>query len=358
MAPPQYNLPGTKKHPQVEPSSGFWLRCPVLCTVRLEELLGRLGPIPPFPVAKQPDELKGLLKLHANRTKPVPNLSRLLTDPIFYQPAPAGAVLRDPTTPISTGVELASLFESETPGLWHRHIVNVIFEGGPAMMLSPPRQALIWAALDVAIVSALSAAWHFKWVGGTGVGYRQRPVEFDPTFPVLFDLVRAFPDRTVPKPPNPAPSPGTPRHPSYPSGHSTYSAAASRVLGCLFDGYKDPRPQLSTINWKKEFDLLADNIGFARLYGGVHWASDHDFGQKVGNTVGDLVIEQLNKSGIEARPKGDPKVPPPDQVRADAEKFGRNCGKGQQKFCGGFAPKGIERMQMAMTMEHPAPAAD
>ena len=35
-----------------------------------------------------------------------------------------------------------------------------------------------------------------------------------------------------------------------------------------------------------------------RLWGGVHWRADHDFGRIVGETVGKLVIEQLNRSGI------------------------------------------------------------
>jgi membrane-associated phospholipid phosphatase len=356
MATPLYDLPGTKRHPQVEPSSGFWLRCPILHTVRLKELLLQLGPIPPFPAAKQPAELAALQTLHANRKKPVSGLSELLTRPIFYRPSPAGAVLRGPTRPISTGVDLATLFEAETPGLWHRHVLNVLLDprvmNGAGTVLSPPRQALIWAALDVAIVSALSAAWHFKWLGGAGVEYRQRPVEYAKdqgiAFDVLYDLVPAFPDRKVKRPPDPSPSPGTPRHPAYPSGHSTYSAAASRVLGCLFEGFKDPRPELAGINWKSEFKRLADNIGVARFYGGVHWQSDHDFGRQVGEAVGDLVIEQLNRSGIEPRPKPEVYPPKPADLDRAAKAFERNCGKGGADFCGNFAPTGTARMQVHM----------
>jgi membrane-associated phospholipid phosphatase len=366
MATPLYNLPGSKKHPQVEPSSGFWLRCEILHTVRLKDLLFELGKkVRPFPVVDQPAELDELITLHQNRTKPVPGLSRLLTAPIFYAPPPAGAVLRA-DAPISTGVDLATLFEAETPGLWHRHVLNVILdprvENGAAMMLSPPRQALIWAALDVAIVSALSAAWHFKWVGDPGVEYRQRPYEYardhNIPFDVLFDLKPEFPDRTMPRPLDPNPSPGTPRHPSYPSGHSTFSAAASRVLGCLFDGYKDPRGPLKNLDWKAEFKKLADNIGFARLYGGVHWKSDHVFGQLVGEAVGDLVIEQLNRSGI--LPQADsPILPPkPKDVREQAEEFGDHCGEAREQFCGNFAPNGPQQMQMPMKMAARKPAAD
>jgi hypothetical protein len=361
----QYALPGSKKHPQVEPSSGFWLQCEILQTVRLKDLLHKLGKkVRPYPVALQPQELAALVALHNSRLNPVPGLSRLLTDQVFYERAPAGAVLRNPKVPISTGVDLATLFEAETPGLWHRHVLNVILDpmvpDGAGPMLSPPRQALIWAALDVAIVSALSAAWHFKWVGGPGIEYRQRPVEFDPTFPVLFDLLPGFPDRDLkkPRPKDPDPSPGTPRHPAYPSGHSTYSAAASRVLGCLFEGYVDPRSPLKGLDWKKEFETLADNIGRARLYGGVHWESDHLFGRDVGEAVGDLVIDQLNRSGI--LPQADSPICPPDPGLLDkqAKEFGRHCGKGDERFCGNFAPRGEAMMQMCMKVEKPDSAAE
>ena len=70
-------------------------------------------------------------------------------------------------------------------------------------------------------------------------------------------------------------SPGTPRHPAYPSGHSTSSAAASRILeyffappgsihhgtqGILRDLQEEGNNPVSV-----ELRRLADNIGVARL---------------------------------------------------------------------------------------------
>ena len=125
------------------------------------------------------------------------------------------------------------------------------------------------------------------------------------------------------KRPEPQPSPGTPRHPAYPSGHSTYSAAASYVLGCFLPEFKE------------DFDKLADNIGEARIWGGVHWRSDHDFGQLVGRTVGELVIRQLNKSGIVVCPEPNSKVPKRDDLEAAAKQFDSNCGEADNNFCSG-----------------------
>jgi membrane-associated phospholipid phosphatase len=181
--------------------------------------------------------------------------------------------------------------------------------------------------LDTAIDSALDAVWHYKWLatGLTQVARRRRPWEADPR-PVLFDYQVRFEtdgdirrDRTLKA--RPQPTPGTPRHPAYGSGHSTYSAAASYVLACLLP------------NYQREFVKLAENIGVARIWGGVHWRTDHTFGQQIGVTVGKLVIQQLNRSGISPAPSQH--VDPPDRVRLEreAQAFERNCGRGTSNFC-------------------------
>ena len=38
---------------------------------------------------------------------------------------------------------------------------------------------------------------------------------------------------------------------------------------------------------------MADNIGMARLWAGVHWRSDHEAGAKLGQVVACLVLRQL-----------------------------------------------------------------
>src|SRR5205823_831492 len=137
----------------------------------------------------------------------------------------------------------ARAVEAETPGLFHRHALSFLIS---MRHWSPPRQALIWAGLDVTIASALQAAWYYKW-GGEGrmrTSYRERPIEYsvrnNKGLNVLFDrpdeLNPAYnlcPDARFDDPQNPNHS-GTPRHPAYPSGHSAYSAAASEFLKFFF----------------------------------------------------------------------------------------------------------------------------
>jgi PAP2 superfamily len=298
-----YDLRG----PQVEPEAGFWTinPCAVPCIVRIQDLLARTDDpanpcfFPDYPT--DPNVLSGeieeLIELASLRDDPgalanpaSTNRRRLAISPFLQlRPQPLGAVfnrLRGEDEPvILTGRELARYFESETPGLGHRHALNFLIA---KFNLSPPRQALIWAALDMAIYSALLAAWHYKWFSTrTGVRYRPRPAEYDYRVSVLFNrAVNATEsgDGMVRLTPNP--SPGTPRHPAYPSGHSTYAGAASEMLSFFFPDYT------------AEFDKLADNAGMARLWAGIHWRSDHIQGMKLGRCVAREIIATLQEGCI------------------------------------------------------------
>lgn len=242
---------------------------------------------------------------------------------------------QDSSPVMSTGSELARFFENNTPGLAHRHALNyLIHDTG----WSPPRQALVWSALDVTIYSALIAAWYYKWLSPPGVSRRQRPIEYaiangfadadendaDDQFTVLYDRA---PNTTGSGSdghrPNFPPvlgfihsSPGTPRHPAYPSGHSTYGGAASELLSFFFPDYR------------RELDFLADNTGLARLWAGIHWRTDHTNGIQLGRAVACLIIDQLRRSGITLVPARRPLTEtPPTRVDLEnqADAFAANC---------------------------------
>jgi membrane-associated phospholipid phosphatase len=237
---------------------------------------------------------------------------------------------------VRTGRQLARMFQDETPGLVHRNALNYLLY--KRFKISPPRQARIWMALNVAIYSALTAAWYYKWLhpqtrsGSTLLthSYRQRPYEYDQnkSFRVLYDdvvddygLFNKCPRTAF------CPSPGTPRHPAYPSGHSTYSAAASGVLAYFFPGET------------AQFEQLADNIGVARIWAGVHWRSDHIAGRLIGKAVADLIIKQLQRNCVPVVDT-DPEtmesnalVPSHAQVILDAVKlFPGDCNSAQDQM--------------------------
>lgn len=155
---------------------------------------------------------------------------------------------------------------------------------------------------------------------------------------------------------------GTPRHPAYPSGHSTYAGAASELLKFFFGTtpvFAGAQPSRGTGNAPppnnvgKELDNMADNIGLGRMWAGIHWRSDHEAGLELGRTVARLVLRQLMDMGIvlcppERKPikdQCDPKQtvdcdmsikpPPREQLEKEGKQFEKNCDKKkpQQEPC-------------------------
>ena len=371
---PEYNLRG----PQVEPEAAFWTICRVPCVIRIEDLTKETDDeasecfFPPYPTEASVvrDELDELIELASLRDDPdaisstEPRRERRGISPFLQlRPQPLGAVVNihrdpvlapfvagrqpephsdrivrgrelDPAYPVvATGRELARYYESETPGITHRLALNHLLA---QTNWSPPRQAWVWAALDVTIASALLAAWYYKWAAHVGVpgvaprdgvSFRPRPYEMDHRVGVLYN--REVNDagsgdngrRTLPDP-----SPGTPRHPAYPSGHSTYAGAASEILSYFFPDYTE------------EFDRLADNIGLARLWAGIHWRSDHVNGVKLGRCVARMIIrEQLEKSCI---CPVDICTPPDNCARPPGKRELEECRKQMEACCKEMPPPG------------------
>jgi membrane-associated phospholipid phosphatase len=116
-----------------------------------------------------------------------------------------------------------------------------------------PHAARALAYMAVAMYDAGIACWDAKYTY-----WAERPITADPDIKVLFP---------------------TPPHPSYPSGHSTVSAAASVSLSSTFP--------------EDEADLLAMAVEAAssRCWAGIHFPSDNDTGQTMGHTVGYMITE-------------------------------------------------------------------
>lgn len=105
---------------------------------------------------------------------------------------------------------------------------------------------------------------------------------------------------------------GCPLHPSYPSGHATAAGAAVTILKWFFDetatfgqtasnGKKLPNPLTTTANGSTpvtytgsdagqltvggELNKLASNVGFGRVFSGIHWRQDIWQGMLMGEAV-------------------------------------------------------------------------
>jgi len=390
----EYRLSG----PQVEPGASYWNFCPTPCPVSIKELVSLTDdPSSPHYFPGYPTDLTVVQSEFAELN----DLERLRFDPyrlastapcrqrcplstlLQLRPEPLGAVVNwtrgDKYPTIFNGAELARYFENETPGLAHRQALNYLIS---QTNWSPPRQALVWAALDVAISSALQAAWYYKWIGRPDTARRERPWEYAVgngcRLNVLFDRpvngggfdslddIYSWATGNIERngrrpdffPPAPPPyintSPGTPRHPAYPSGHSTYSGAASEILSFFFPDYR------------AELDRLADNIGVARLWAGVHWRSDHVAGNQLGRTVACIIIDKLRHSGIPLvpTPGGCSDVPPKlEELKEQAEKLAEICGHADpgpvpQKRCRVYDPCNLAAIQPALAAGDDAVQAD
>ncbi len=102
----------------------------------------------------------------------------------------------------------------------------------------------------------------------------------------------------------------TPPFPTYTSGHSTFSGAASTVLNAFFgtdvaftsraDGHNGPSqrpldPSVVTSRTFANFDQAAEEAGLSRIYGGIHFNFDNTAGLESGRLLGHYVVDRFLK---------------------------------------------------------------
>ena len=141
------------------------------------------------------------------------------------------------------------------PGHWDFIAVPYIVTAGQ----SEVRSARTFALLNMALHDAAVACWDTKYFY-----FNPRPSQLDPSI------------RTMT---------GLPNFPSYDSGHSVFSAAASEVLSYLFP------------NGASYFDQQMQEAAMSRLYGGIHYRSDIEGGKAHGKRVGDFTVAFAKTDG-------------------------------------------------------------
>lgn len=99
---------------------------------------------------------------------------------------------------------------------------------------------------------------------------------------------------------------GSPLHPAYASGHSTYIGAGVTMLKAFYKDIPLPNPVVPnedgtallpytgpTLYAFDELDKLASNVGVGRLFAGVHYRSDHDHGARLGELLALHTLQDL-----------------------------------------------------------------
>jgi len=141
------------------------------------------------------------------------------------------------------------------PGHWN----DVALEYVRDAKMSEVRAARVFALLNMAMDDAGVGCWEAKFYY-----YNPRPSQMDPSIKTKI---------------------GIPNFPAYPSGHSTFSAAAASVLSYLFP------------SGAGSFSLMRDEAGISRLYGGIHYRSDIDAGKAHGNRIATYTLNFAKNDG-------------------------------------------------------------
>ena len=123
---------------------------------------------------------------------------------------------------------------------------------------NPPRAARVYAMTTIAQHDATIACWDAKYTY-----LWPRPSMVDTSIVTLF---------------------ANPAHPGFPSGHACASGGAGTVLGYLF-------PQDSAA-----MSAMALDGGLSTLYAGIHARLDVDGGLRIGQSVGEKVIQRFRET--------------------------------------------------------------
>ncbi len=170
------------------------------------------------------------------------------------------------------------------PGHWNEIAQDVSLQQG----LSLVQNAQMFFVLNVAEADAGIACWDAKYTYNFW-----RPITA---------IQNAGTDGNAATTADPSWTPllTTPNFPSYMSGHSTFSGAASTVLAGFFgtdnisfsDRGDPSQPYTRSFT---SFTAAANQAGMSRIYGGIHYSFDNTAGLATGDSVGELVVKTLLK---------------------------------------------------------------
>lgn len=173
---------------------------------------------------------------------------------------------------------------SNPPGHWNQIATEVV----AGRYLSLHREARLYALLNLAMADVGYVAWRAKyeyafWRPITAIGESVNSA--DPALAALGD-------------PAWLPLLRTPPHPDYISGHSGFSGAAAVVLAGFF-GRDDIAFTINSDTTPTVFRSFtgfwqaAEESGWSRIYGGIHYRAANLNGLSAGAAIGQYVVQNL-----------------------------------------------------------------
>lgn len=143
------------------------------------------------------------------------------------------------------------------PGHWNYIASNDFAQSG----FSEARWARNMALLNMSLMDAAIACWDAKFTY-----FNPRPSQMD-------DRIKSVT--------------GVPNFPSYISGHSTFSGAASTVLSYIVPAKA------------QQYEAMATEASMSRMYGAIHYRSDCEQGLITGRKVGNFAVNRGHADGAE-----------------------------------------------------------
>lgn len=159
------------------------------------------------------------------------------------------------------------------------HWMGIIGILGKQSKLSPIQIASAYAMASAAIFDGFISTWEEKFTSKT-----VRPIT------VIRENIASEWNAFLQTPP----------FPEYTSGHSVISAAAATVLSSIFGEQTPFRDtiELKYLGMERSFPSInaaANEVSISRMYGGIHYRSAIENGQKQGQAIGNYFIQKLQK---------------------------------------------------------------
>lgn len=191
-----------------------------------------------------------------------------------------GAINSGTRTQEQTDIARAWAFNAGTktpPGAWNLIAQSISSSRGQSIT----ENARMFAAINVGMADAAICAWDCKYTQDCW-----RPI----------DAIRlADTDGNASTDPDTGwlPLLTTPNHPSFVSGHSTFSRTAANILASLIGG------DAINVNFAGDFGVsrqltslnaAANEAGLSRIYGGIHFSFDNVSGQQIGTNIAQYVM--------------------------------------------------------------------